>query len=176
MLSFFKAVMQAFAVVIITWTMLAVMFFIQTAEPEQVAAEPIASIEVIGYTPEVPQVEPQLEYIGEFTMTGFCPCEQCCGKWAGSNTASGTVPTSGRTVGADWSVLTAGTEIYIEGYGYRVIEDKPAGWIIKKYDEEIIDVFCATHEDALAVGRQTVKVYQSIKQEELSCTQLGSNR
>lgn len=158
--SYIKAVLQAFTVVIITWAMLAVMFYIQT-EPEQAAAEPIASIEVIEYIPEPPQPEPELLYIGEFTMTGFCPCEQCCGKWAGGNTASGTVPTAGRTVGADWSVLPAGTEIYIEGIDqYRTIEDKPSKAIIERYNGKIIDVYCDSHSAALKIGRQTVKVYQ----------------
>lgn len=135
--------------------------------PEQAVAEPItepiASIEVIEHIPEPPQPEPQLEYIGEFTITGYCPCEQCCGKWAGGNTASGTVPTAGRTVGADWGILLAGTNIYIEGYGYRTVEDKPAKHIIERYDGKIIDLFCSTHSEALKIGRQKTKIYKVVK-------------
>lgn len=161
--SYIKAVLQVFTVIIITWAMLAVMFFIQT-EPEQAVAEPMASIEVIGYIPEPPQPEPQLEYICEFTITGYCPCEKCCGKWAGGNTASGTIPTAGRTVGADWDILPAGTGIYIEGIdSYRTVEDKPAQAIIDRYDGKIIDVYCDSHSDAKKIGRQQVKIYKVVK-------------
>lgn len=129
--------------------------------PKTALAEPIASIEVIEVAQ--PYIEPQLEYLGEFTITGYCPCSKCCGKWAGSNTASGTVPTPGKTIGTDWTTIAPGTEVYIEGYGYRTVEDKPANWIIERYSGKIIDVFCATHEEALAVGRQVVKVYKVIE-------------
>ena len=36
-------------------------------------------------------------YLGNFTLTAYCNCAQCCGT-AGNLTASGTVPTSGHTV------------------------------------------------------------------------------
>ena len=36
-------------------------------------------------------------YLGNFTLTAYCNCAQCCGT-AGNLTASGTVPTAGRTV------------------------------------------------------------------------------
>lgn len=130
---------------------------------KQAVAEPIRTIHSVQEQPatQAAQSKPSKQYIGTFTITGYCPCSKCTGKWQGCNTASGTVPTAGRTVGADWNTLPAGTQIYIEGYGYRTVEDKPAPWIIKKYDGKIIDVFCATHEAAQAIGRQVVKVYKS---------------
>ena len=157
--SYIKAVLQMFVVVIITWALLAVMFFIQTAEPQQAAAEPIASIEVIERIPEPPQPEPQLEYIGEFTITGYCSCAKCCGE-ANKPTKSGVMPKAAQTVGADLTLLPIGTHLYIEGIGYRVVEDKPADWIIDKYEGKIIDVFCDTHSEAKKVGRQVVKIYK----------------
>ena len=36
-------------------------------------------------------------YLGNFTLTAYCNCAQCCGT-AGNLTASGTVPSAGRTV------------------------------------------------------------------------------
>jgi 3D (Asp-Asp-Asp) domain-containing protein len=100
-------------------------------------------------------------YIGEFVITGYCEDRACCGKWLGDNTASGTKPTVGRTVGADWATLAPGTKLFIEGVGYRTVEDKPAKWIIKRYAGKIIDVFCKDHATALKIGRQVVKVYLS---------------
>lgn len=127
-------------------------------DAKQAVAEPITQVKIAE-----PYIEPEQLYIGEFTITGYCSCEKCCGKWAGSNTASGIKPTAGRTVGADWSVLPVGTDIYIEGLGYRTIEDKPADWIIQRYDGKIIDVYCKDHATALKIGRQTVKVYKSVR-------------
>lgn len=37
------------------------------------------------------------KYLGNFTLTAYCNCAQCCGT-AGNLTASGTVPAAGRTV------------------------------------------------------------------------------
>lgn len=63
------------------------------------------------------------ESLGTYTVYAYCPCAKCCGQWSGGLTASGTVPEEGRAVAADWDVLPAGTEIYIEGVGWRVVED-----------------------------------------------------
>lgn len=159
----YDKVVILFLMVIIIWALL-IALMIELYGTEQALAEPIASIEVIEYIPEPPQPEPELQYIGEFTITGYCPCEQCCGKWAGGKTASGTIPQAGRTVGADWGILPAGTAIYIEGMQeYRTVEDKPAEWILERYDGKIIDVYCATHDEAKSIGRQQVKIYKVVK-------------
>jgi len=131
-------------------------------ESKQYRVAVVKPIKPLTVQVEPKQVASEKLYIGEFVITGYCPCAKCCGK-AGQDTASGTKPTAGRTVGADWSVLPAGTEIFIEGLGYRTVEDKPADWIIDRYNGKIIDVFCNTHEEAKKIGRQVVKVYKSDK-------------
>ncbi len=53
----------------------------------------------IHLTARHPQISSsgQGKYLGNFTLTAYCNCAQCCGT-AGNLTASGTVPTAGRTV------------------------------------------------------------------------------
>ncbi len=99
--------------------------------------------------------EPELVSIGTFTAYAYCPCETCCGQWSGGPTASGVMPEEGRTVAADWDVLPAGTEIYIDGIGWRTVED--TGGAIRG---DTIDIFFESHEEAAAFGVQKVELYQ----------------
>uniref|UniRef100_S0DFG4 3D domain-containing protein n=1 Tax=termite gut metagenome TaxID=433724 RepID=S0DFG4_9ZZZZ len=85
-----------------------------------------------------------LNYKGEYYATSYC-CEQyphICG--GNGRTASGTVPTPGLTVAADWGDLAPGTWIYIEDVGIRRVED--SGSAIKG---KRIDVAVDTHANAL---------------------------
>lgn len=86
---------------------------------------------------------------GVATITHYCPCSECCGAWAGGHTASGTVPTAGRTVAC--GDLPFGTRIMLEGHEY-VVEDRGVGgaWI---------DVFVDSHAEALARGMYSAPVY-----------------
>jgi 3D (Asp-Asp-Asp) domain-containing protein len=107
--------------------------------------------------------EPVREYIGEFTVTAFCPCVKCCGIWSNPDnpvTASGYPALEGVTVGADWATLPVGTVIEIEGIGRRTVQDKPAGWIVEKYDGKVLDLFFSRHEDALKFGKQILRVWR----------------
>lgn len=92
------------------------------------------------------------EYVGEFEITYYCPCSECCGKTDGI-TASGTLAQEGITVAADWDILPPGSKIYIEGIGYRTVEDK--GGLIKGNK---IDVFMDSHAAALEAGRHMANV------------------
>ena len=92
------------------------------------------------------------ESLGTFTITGYCGCAKCSG---GSNrTATGTIPTQGRTIAADPSVLPYGTQVVIGGVVYTV-EDCGSG-----VNGNHIDIFFATHEQALAFGRRTMQVFK----------------
>ena len=88
-------------------------------------------------------------YLGNFTLTAYCNCAQCCGT-AGNLTASGTVPTAGRTVAM--AGVPFGTKLLINGNVYTV-EDlgTPYGHV---------DIYCGSHEEALSFGLQSAEVYQ----------------
>lgn len=84
-------------------------------------------------------------------LTAYCPCEKCCGQWAGGYTATGTVPTAGRTVGVDPEVIPLGATVYIDGQAYRA-EDTGA------FTGNIIDIYMDSHEEALRFGRKEATV------------------
>lgn len=103
---------------------------------------------------------PELESLGTYAVYAYCPCAKCCGQWSGGLTASGTVPEEGRTVAADWDVLPAGTELYIDGVGWRVVEDTGAG-----IDGQALDIYMDSHEDALRFGVREMEVYREQNRE-----------
>lgn len=92
-------------------------------------------------------------YLGEFEVTGYCGCDLCCGKKEIKLTKMETVPKPGHTVAADPEVITLGSSIVINGVTYQV-ED--VGQAIKGNS---IDIFFATHEEAIEFGRQKMSVY-----------------
>lgn len=92
--------------------------------------------------------------LGKFVITAYCTCRICCGVYSGGNrTASGTVPTTNRTIAVDTSVIPFGTRVVINGQIY-VAEDR--GGAIKG---KRIDMFFYTHKEALRWGRRTMEVY-----------------
>lgn len=108
--------------------------------------------------------EPELTCLGEFRVTAYCTCVKCCGVWsqdhpshAGTDyvqkTASGTIPTAGRTIAADPSVLPYGTVIVVDGHEY-IVED--AGSAV---NGNTIDIYFSSHEAALEWGVQYKTIY-----------------
>lgn len=97
---------------------------------------------------EIPDPGPQMRLWGVCTLSFYCPCEKCCGQWAGGATASGTTPTPGRTVACE---LPFGTRLMIEGHEY-VVEDRGVSgmWV---------DIFVGSHEEALQRGLYQTEVY-----------------
>lgn len=92
--------------------------------------------------------------LGKYVITAYCTCRICCGVYSGNNrTASGTVPTTNRTIAVDTSVIPFGTKVVINGQVY-VAEDR--GGAIKG---KRIDMFFYTHKEALRWGRRTMEVY-----------------
>ena len=109
-----------------------------------------------AFISENPGIDPNAR---PFLCTGYCPCKICCGKYSPEvtgceqHTATGTIPTEGRTIAVDPLVIPYGTEVYIEGLGTFVAED--CGGMIKG---DRIDIFFASHEEALAFGKKTLYV------------------
>lgn len=93
----------------------------------------------------------QGDYLGEFSASGYCNCSRCSG---GHNlTYSGTVPKAGHTIAADTSVFPIGTKIMIDGVVYTV-EDIGGG-----VNGNRLDIFFASHQEAVDYGLKRVKVY-----------------
>lgn len=88
-----------------------------------------------------------------FTVTAYCGCVKCCGKWAATHkTADGHTPKEGITCAAPRSV-PFGTKLDIEGVGTRIVQDRLA----KKYDGRI-DIYFAKHSEALKFGKKRLAV------------------
>ena len=95
-----------------------------------------------------------------YTLTGYCPCKKCCGKWSNPSnptTSSGTRATAGRTIAADTDIYPYGTEIVINGHTYTV-ED--TGSAINGYH---FDIYFNTHDEARAFGKQTTYNVRVVK-------------
>lgn len=122
-----------------------------------VEAKSKSKYKIVGYEYKYVKVKVKYKkkkYLGKFYITHYCPCSECCGVGGGNITASGTVPTAGRTVGVNPSLIKYGTKLQIgkeEGY---VAEDTGGG--IGWYH---LDVFCNTHQEALNAGVGYKKVY-----------------
>lgn len=96
--------------------------------------------------------------LGSFSLTAYCACYKCCGKQPGSPgygiTSSGKKVQEGVTIAADTRVIPMGSRVYIEGVGERIVQDR--GGAIKG---NRIDIYFASHSDALKFGRKTRQVY-----------------
>ena len=90
--------------------------------------------------------------VERFTVTAYCPCAKCCGKWSGGPTASGRMPVQGVTVAAPRSIKF-GTWLNIEGVGKRRVDDRLA----TKFDNRI-DVYFNSHAEAKKFGKRQLKV------------------
>ncbi len=128
-----------------------------TIAEEEAMTEYVEVIEEIKepqYIPPAPQQPKEIELSsrGEdtsiFVITGYCPCSKCCGKWANGITSTGVIATPNHTIAVDPKVIPYGTKVEICGQIY-VAED--CGGAIKGNK---IDMYFATHEEALQWGRQ----------------------
>lgn len=103
--------------------------------------------------------EYRLAYIGDFKLSHYCTevYEHICGTGTGL-TSTGTKVTAGRTVAVDPSVIPYGSQIYIEGYGWRIAED--CGGSV---DGSHIDIAVETHTQAISMGMKTGGVWLLLK-------------
>ena len=97
------------------------------------------------------------EWPRRMLVTAYCPCKVCCGPNAAGITASGrpVSANAGRFVAADRAV-PFGTMLVIPGYNAgRPVEVLDRGGAIRG---DHLDVFFATHDEALRWGKQWLEV------------------
>lgn len=126
--------------------------------------EPPAEYEPVHMEPieiDVPKTV-HVESLGVFTVTAYCPCPDCCDKWADGLTYSGVKATEGRTVAVDPNVIPLGTEIEIDGKTY-IAEDIGGGIKGKR-----IDLYFDSHDDAKAFGRKELEIKKEVFNENIS--------
>ena len=130
-----------------------------TAE-ERTAAQ--ATEEPAAYDPawDIPASEPAAcddVFLGEYTLTAYCPCTRCCGKDDGI-TATGTLAAEGRTIAVDPRVIPYGSRVLLifpNGTQHTYIaEDCGSGVIGNR-----VDVFFSDHETARVFGVQSAMAY-----------------
>lgn len=108
---------------------------------------------------DLKNTEYELIYIGEYQITHYCAEKYAhiCGTGSGK-TATGTNVTPGRTIAVDPSVIPYGSEVYIEGYGWRMAEDCGSA-----VNGKHIDVAVQTHSDAMSFGVKNTGVWILVK-------------
>ena len=132
----------------------------ETVEPPPVTTP---APEVSGPAVEEPETPAPIE-LGEFKTTAYCTCVKCCGIWSQDHpsrvgtdyvqkTASGTIPTAGRTVAVDTDVIPFGTVLIIDGHEY-VAEDTGSA-----VNGNVIDIYFDSHESACEYGVQYKTIY-----------------
>lgn len=87
----------------------------------------------------------------EVTVTAYCPCKKCCGKFADGRTASG-LPANGKLIAAPKRV-PFDTVIRVPGYGTASVQDR--GRVIRR---DRLDLLFATHAEAMRFGRRKLTV------------------
>lgn len=96
--------------------------------------------------------------LGEFTLTSYCNCEKCCGKWADGITASG-LPAEPGIIAVDPQIIPLGSHVMIDGEEYLAADTGGA------INGNRIDVFCEDHQSALEYGVQSHEVYLVAEEE-----------
>lgn len=91
-------------------------------------------------------------YIGECTVTAYCPCEQCCGQWADGLTATG-IPAGPGIVAVDPDIIPLGSTVIIDGHRYLAAD---TGSSVKG---QHIDICMTSHRDATEFGTQSAEVW-----------------
>ena len=139
---------------------------------EVIALDPLQSEIKVVYAEAIPEValevEKPLEVIVEpvevteiYTVTAYCSCSICCGKWA-KDRGEVVIGAWGKELIEDYSIaspLPFGTKVNIEGLGTYEVMDRTATWIADKYNGRIIDIYVGdSHEDALKWGKQELEV------------------
>lgn len=114
---------------------------VQQAEADKQAREAQAAAyeSVAGY-----------RYIGECTVTYYCPCEECCGRWADGLTATG-IPAGPGIVAVDKDVIPLGSTVIIDGQRYLAADTGVTG--------KHVDICLEDHAATVEAGAGTAEVW-----------------
>lgn len=115
---------------------------IRQAREQEARAELAAAYEMIGV----------YQYIGECTVTAYCPCSECCGRWADGFTATG-LPAGPGIVAVDPEVIPLGSTVIIDGQRYLAADTGVEGMHV--------DIAVSSHEQAVELGVRSEKVWVS---------------
>lgn len=115
------------------------------ATPTLIAQDNQQSKQMQAPSKQLPSRSADPEY-REMVMEATAYCH------TGNRTYTGTWPKRG-TIAVDPKVISLGTRLWVEGYGYGVAED--TGGLIKG---QVIDVFMESESEAIQWGRRMVKV------------------
>lgn len=114
--------------------------------PKKLWDDPPIVKEVVLATPK-PQLteekKPKMTYLGEYELTAY--------EWTGNRCANGNYPTCNYTVACN--SLPLGTQIFIEGMGTYVVEDRGG------MTDSVIDIYMGDYDTCIQFGRQSAKVY-----------------
>lgn len=113
---------------------------IRQAREREAREELAAAYEMIG----------EYRYIGECTITAYCPCSECCGRWADGLTATG-MPAGPGIVAVDPEVIPLGSTVIIDGLKYLAADVGVSG--------KHVDIAVSSHEQAVELGVRSEKVW-----------------
>lgn len=119
------------------------------------------TIEIVGETEEQ-TTAPKYVSLGTFKITAYCSCKKCCGKYAENRPngivygASGEQLIEGYSIAVDPKVIPYGEIVIINGIEH-IAHD--CGGAIKG---NRIDLYMASHEEALDWGVQHIEVFKEV--------------
>ena len=113
---------------------------LQAEADRQARAEQAAAYEAVGV----------YRYIGECTITAYCPCDACCGRWADGVTATG-LPAGPGVVAVDPQIIPLGSTVIIDGQQYLAADTGVTG--------KHVDVCLLDHEATVEAGVRTAEVW-----------------
>lgn len=91
----------------------------------------------------IEEEDSDLQYLGEFRLTGYDDCVECQEQWVGT-TALGIPPRAQHTIAVDPDIIPLGSKVMINGQEYRA-EDVGGG-----VKGNHIDVFVGSHQETFA--------------------------
>lgn len=114
----------------------------QTAREDQARREQAEYYEALG----------DYQYIGECTITAYCPCVECCGEYADGLTAIG-FPALPGVVAVDPEIIPLGSTVIIDGNKFLAADTGVTG--------NHIDICFSYHFQAEEYGVRTAEVWVS---------------